>query len=216
MQNMKRLNLMCLSRNSHLLYIAAHMVVLVLALSGCATVGGGDDDGSVSTPKSDDAWKDVPKPYVDGLKAAQKGRSKQAIMLFKQSTEDYPSFGPAYTNLGLQQLRLKDRPAAQASLKKSIEITPNNPVSYHHLGIIARLNGDFDSAQTMYRKAIEQNSDYAIVYLNLGILLDLYLYELEPALEQYEKYQSLQTKKDATVSKWIIEIKRRIARNKKS
>jgi len=160
---------MCLSRNSYQLYIVVRLAVLVFALSGCAMLGGGggDDDGGVSTPKSDEAWENVPKPYINGLKAAQKGQSKQAIQLFRQSTEDYPSFGPAYTNLGLQQLRLKDRSAAQASLKKSIEITPNNPVSYHHLGIIARLNGDFDSAQTMYRKAIEQNSDYAIVYLNL-------------------------------------------------
>lgn len=209
---------MCLSRNSHQFHIVVYIAVLVLSLSGCAMFGGGGDDGNagVSTPKSDEAWKDVPKPYIDGLKAAQKGQSKQAVMLFRQSTEDYPSFGPAYTNLGLQQLRLKDRQAAQASLKKSIEITPNNPVSYHHLGVIERLDGNFDAAQTMYKKAIEQNSDYAIVYLNLGILLDLYLYELEPALEQYEKYQSMQTKKDALVSKWIIEIKRRIARNKKS
>jgi len=210
MQNMKKLNLMFLSRISYLFCITA----VLLMLGACASVGG-EGAGSASS-KDDAAWKDVPKPYVDGLKAAQKGQSKQAIMLFKQSTEDYPNFGPAYTNLGLQQLRLKDRPAAEASLKKSIEINPDNPVSYHHLGIIERLNGNFDSALTMYKKAIELKDDYAIAHLNMGILLDLYLYDLELALQQYEMYQTLQEKKDAMVSKWIIDLKRRIAKSKKS
>jgi len=182
-----------------------------LTLNSCALISGGG-----SSPAGDEAWKDVPRPYIDGLKAAQKGQSKQAINLFRQSTEDYPNFAPAFTNMGLQQLRLKDRSAAEKSLKKSIEISPENPVSYHHLGVIARLNGDFDTAQTMYKKAIAQKSDYAIAHLNFGILLDLYLYDLEPALEQYEKYQALIEKKDANVSKWIIDIKRRIAKNKKS
>jgi len=210
MQNMKRSSPMCLSRVSFLLYMA----VALFMLNGCASVGG--DGAGVVSPKDDAAWKDVPKAYVEGLKAAQKGQSKQAIALFKQTTQDYPDFGPAYTNLGLQQLRLKDHPGAEASLKKSIEISPDNPVSYHHLGIIERLNGNFDSALTLYKKAIELNADYAIAHLNMGILLDLYLYELEPALVQYEKYQSLQQKKDAMVSKWIVDLKRRIAKSKKS
>ena len=185
--------------------------ICLLAMNSCASLSGGG-----ATTSQDESWKGVPKPYVDGLKAAQKGQSKQAIKLFRQSTEDYPNFAPAFTNLGLQQLKLKDREAAEVSLKKSIEMSPDNSVSYQHLGVIARLNGDFDLALTMYKKALELNSDYAIAHLNLGILLDLYLYDLEPALEHYEKYQVLLEKKDAVVSKWIVDIKRRIAKNKKS
>lgn len=197
---------MFLSRINSLFYIG----ILLLTLSSCASING----GSVS-PKQDEAWKDVPKPYIDGLKAAEKGHSKQAIKFFKQSTDEFPAFAPAYTNMGLQQLKLKDRSAAEKSLKRSIEIKPDNAISYNHLGVIARLNGDFDSASTMYKKALELNPDYAIAHLNYGILLDLYLYELESALEQYEIYQSKIDKKDAKVSKWIIELKRRIAKSKK-
>lgn len=182
----------------------------MLLLSGCASIGGG---GSSAT---DEAWSNVPADYIKGLKAAQKGQSRQAVKLLTQVTEDYPAFAPGYTNLGLQQLRLKKYDLARGSLEKSIKINPQNPVAYTHLGVIARQDGDFDTAQTMYKKAIEQNPDYAIAHLNLGILLDLYLYELEPALEQYEKYQSLLKKKDARVAKWIVDIKRRIAKNKNS
>jgi len=204
---------MFLLRISFLVYVS----VLLLTLTSCASINGGGAVGAgTATPKQDDAWNDVPKPYINGLKAAQKGQSKWAVKLFEQSISEFPKFAPAFTNLGLQQLRLKNRSAAEVNFKKSIEISPVNPVSYNHLGVIARLNGDFDSALTLYKKAIEQNSDYAIAHLNLGILLDLYLYDLEPALEQYEIYQSKLKKKDAKVSKWIIEIKRRIAKNNKS
>ena len=197
---------MFLSRISSLIYTG----VMLLTLSSCASISGGP-----VSPKQDDAWKDVPKPYIDGLKAAEKGKSKQAIQFFEQSTKEFPAYAPAYTNMGLQQLKLKDRSAAEKSLKKSIEIKPDNAIAYNHLGVIARLNGDFNSAALMYKKALELNPDYAITHLNYGILLDLYLYELEPALDQYEENQSKLEKKDAKVSKWIIEVKRRIAKSKK-
>jgi len=189
--------------------------VILLTLSSCASISGGDGAGG-ATSKQDDAWNDVPKQYVDGLKAAQKGQSKTAIAFFEQSIQTFPEFTPAYTNLGLQQLRLKDRGAAQKSLQKAVELNPKDAISYNHLGVIARLDGDFSTAKTLYNKSLEINPDYAIAHLNLGILLDLYLYELETALLHYETYQSMIDKKDGTVAKWIIEIKRRISKNKKS
>jgi len=200
---------MCLLRVSYLFYIG----VMMLTLSSCASVNGG---ASGEASKDDAAWHDVPKPYINGLKAAKKDQTKWAIKLFTQSTVEFPEFSPAYTNLGLQQLRVKNLTAAEKNLKKSIELNPDNAISYQHLGVIARLNGDFDTALLMYKKALELDSDYAIAHLNLGILLDLYLYELESALLHYEKYQSLAEKKDAAVSKWIVDIKRRIEKNKKS
>lgn len=183
-------------------------------LSSCASITGGDVSAKKDAGK--DAWDGVPKPYITGLKAAQKGYSKQAVKLFAQSVDEFPNFIPAYTNMGLQQLRLKDRTSAEKTLSKAVELNPQDAISYQHLGVIARLNGDFDTALNMYKKALDINSDYALAHLNLGILLDLYLYDLEPALEHYEKYQSLAKKKDAKVSKWIVDIKRRIAKNKKS
>lgn len=191
-----------------------YLSVILLTLSSCASISGGDSSG-LATPKQDEAWNNVPKPYVDGLKSAQKSQSKQAIAFFKQSIQTVPEFAPAYTNMGLQQLRLKARSAAQASFQKAIKLNPKDAISYNHLGVIARLNGDFDTAKKMYNQSIELNSDYAIAHLNLGILLDLYLYELEPALLHYEKYQSMISKKDATVSKWIVDLKRQISKSKK-
>ena len=138
---------MSLSRISYLISLVASIVML----SSCAILsGGGSGEGS---PKADD-WDKVPKTYIDGLKAAKNGDSKQAIQLFKTTIETNPTFSPAYTNLGLQQLRLKDYKDAESSLKKSIELKPENPLCYQHLGVIYRLQGDFSDARDMYKKAL--------------------------------------------------------------
>ena len=181
----------------------------IFVLSSCASISG------IGSASKDD-WNKAPKPYIDGLSAARKGKSKQAIQLFKQTISSYPQYAAAYTNLGLQQLRLKNRTAAKTNLEKAIKLNPNNAVAYNHLGVIARIDGDFNTALNMYKKSLDINADYALAHLNIGILQDLYLYDLTQALEHYESYQSLSKKKDKMVAKWIIDIKRRIAKNKNS
>jgi len=161
-------------------------------------------------------WSVVPKSYIEGLTAARDGQPKQAVKLFSSTITAHPDFSPAYVNIGLQYLKLKQYEAAEKNFKKSIKLNPENPVSFHYLGVISRFKGDFAAAKTQYLKAIDLKSDYAEAHLNLGILQDLYLYDYEQALQHYEKYQSLQKKKDSKVAKWIIDIKRRIAKSKKS
>lgn len=200
---------MSLLRISYLICLSASLIML----SSCAILGGAGS--SSSSPKADD-WDKVPKTYVDGLKAARGGDSRQAIQLLKTTTQTHPTFSPAYTNLGLQQLKLKKFDEAEVSLKKSIELKPKNSISYQHLGVLYRYKGEFSDAKDMYSKALDLDSDYAEAHLNLGILLDMYLYDFAAALEHYEKYQSLVESKDKDVAKWIIDIKRRLAKNKKS
>lgn len=200
---------MSLLRSSYLISLAVSLIML----SSCAILSGG---GSGTDSAKADDWDKVPKTYVDGLKAAKNGDSKEAIQLLKITTETHPTFSPAYTNLGLQQLKLKNHKEAEVSLKKSLELKPDNPISYLHLGVIYRLDGEFSDAKNMYTKALDLDSDYAEAHLNLGILLDMYLYELEDALDHYESYQSLLESKDKNVAKWIIDIKRRLTKAKNS
>lgn len=198
---------MYLLRNSY----RACLAVCVVMLSSCALLS----ESKAPAPAANE-WDKVPKTYVDGLKAARAGDTKEAVLLLKETTEAHPAFSPAYINLGLQQLSLKKLDDAEINLKKSIELKPDNPVAYQHLGVLYRLQGKFSDARKMYEKSLDLDSDYADAHLNLGILLDMYLYEFEKALEHYETYQSLLTSKDKNVAKWIIDIKRRVAKKEKS
>ena len=72
-----------------------------------------------------------------------------------------------------------------------------------------RQQGQFDKAREAYEKAIALVPDHATAMLNLGILNDLYLGDPARALELYERYLLLTPAGDATVSKWVVDLKNR-------
>jgi tetratricopeptide (TPR) repeat protein len=180
------------------------IIVMLLAVASCSMTGG--------QRSSENDWSKVPEVYIKALTAAKSDDKVAAVKLLKQTISVAPTFSPAYTNLGLQELRAGQLELATANFKKSIQITEHNPVSYHYLGVIARMQGEFDQALGMYRKAIEQEPRYPAVYLNAGILLDLYMYDFPAALDYYQRYQELSDAREGDVSKWIIDLKRRIAK----
>lgn len=190
---------MCLSLSKQI-----GIIILVLAVASCSMTGG------QRSSKND--WSKVPEVYIKALTAAKSDDREATVKLLKQTISIAPAFSPAYTNLGLQELRAGQLELATANFKKSIELTEHNPVSYHYLGVIARMQGEFDQALYMYRKAIEQEPRYPAVYLNAGILLDLYMYDFPAALDYYQHYQKLSDARDTDVSKWIIDLKRRISK----
>ena len=73
----------------------------------------------------------------------------------------------------------------------------------------AREAGKFKQARESYEKAIDLDDKYAAATLNLGILNDLYLAEPDRALSLYERYLVLTPAGDATVTKWIADLKNR-------
>lgn len=180
------------------------IIALVLASASCSMTGG--------QRSSENDWSKVPEVYIQALTAAKSDDKEATVRLLEQTISVAPAFSPAYTNLGLQELRAGQLESATANFKKSIELTDHNPVSYHYLGVIARMQGEFDQALDMYRKAIDQEPRYPAVYLNAGILLDLYMYDLPAALEYYQRYQELSGARGGDVSKWIIDLKRRISK----
>lgn len=76
-------------------------------------------------------------------------------------------------------------------------------------GIAQRQAGAFAAARETYEQALALDANYASAILNLGILQDLYLGDAHQAQGLYERYLALQPQGDATVSKWLAEIKNR-------
>ncbi len=75
-------------------------------------------------------------------------------------------------------------------------------------GIELRRAGKFAEAKAAYEEAIAADPSAAAPILNLAILNDLYLGDNAKALELYERFQALGAA-DATVNKWIAELKNR-------
>ena len=94
-------------------------------------------------------------------------------------------------------------------LELAISANPKQTQLVNQLGIAYRQQGEFAKARTSYEHAVELDPAYAAATLNLAILNDLYLWDSKRALELYDRYLALSGGGDATVTKWVADLKNR-------
>ena len=157
---------------------------------------------------------DAKKKYDDALSAMRASDMEKAKRLLSELVKAYPDLSGPQTNLGILYYRSNEIDLAEKAFEDAIKVNPNSAVSYNHLGIINRNKGNFKQAQDLYEKALKIDPDYAYAHLNLGILLDLYIGDLESALDHYQRYQKLSKEEDKDVDKWIVDLERRIKSKK--
>jgi Flp pilus assembly protein TadD len=149
------------------------------------------------------------RAFEQARAAMAAGRLADAERGFKALTQSHPTLGGPHANLGILHRNAGRLPESVAALEKAVELSPDQPVYFNQLGVTYREAGQFTKARAAYEKAIALDAQYAAAHLNLAILFDLYLREPGKALEGYEQYLALTGAKDATVTKWITELKNR-------
>ncbi len=188
---------------------------LALALAGC---GGGVAKKPEPVPQ---APAEPVKPSIDSaqarvefanaLRAWENEELEEALARFAAFVESFPEAASAQYNSALIHLQLEQRELAIAALEAAVKTDPKLSRAWNELGILHREAGRFEQAETVYRKALAADPDNDRAHLNLGILYDLYLQQLDQALDHYQKYQSLQPQPDARVQGWIIDLARRLS-----
>jgi Flp pilus assembly protein TadD len=148
--------------------------------------------------------------YEEAIVALKDGAADKALKLLARLSLDAPDKPRLFTNLGLAHFQLQQSELAEQAFQQAIERSPNDAVAHNHLGILQRQQGRFQDALQEYQRAIKIDSKYARAHLNLGILFDLYLQDLDKALQQYRKYQKLTSEENTQVAGWIIDIERRL------
>ncbi|MGD8593282.1 MAG: tetratricopeptide repeat protein [Gammaproteobacteria bacterium] len=180
---------------------------------GCAGTGESKKEADTGQPQGQPQEVISPQArqqYDDALTAMRNGDNAKAKDLLANLSKTYPELSGPYTNLGLIYFREGKIDEAEKTFLQAVKVNPKSAVSYNHLGIISRGKGKFQEAKEYYQKALKINDDYAYAHLNIGILYDLYLGELDKALEHYNRFQSLSPEKDPEVEKWIVDLQRRI------
>ena len=185
--------------------------VLMLALQGCTVTPQSEVEESASQVNVPPEAKAEFTRALEMVKASQHG---VALQLFQQLAQRYPQLAGIHVNIGIIHLQNNKTENAIAALKRAVQVNPENASAHHHLGIAYRQTGQFTAAKASYLQALKINSDYANAHLNLAILYDLYLQQLEPALEHYQHFQRLSGTEDKKVANWIIDLTRRIKANK--
>ena len=170
---------------------------------------------AVSTAVSTAAPADVPvsaesqRAFDEAGRALRAGRSADAERGFRSLAQAHPELGGPHANLGLIYRQAGKLPEAVAELETAVRLSPKQPVYWNQLGVTYRQQGQFAKSREAYEKAIALDPGYAASTLNLGILYDLYLGDGQRALELYGRYLLLSPSGDATVTKWVADLKNR-------
>lgn len=167
-------------------------------------------DQQVITPEESEENAKIEKQnlYQQGLNALGSRDYDNAKIIFSQFIEKYPSMAGAYVNLALIAYRQEDFQATENLVAQAIGLNPSQAQAYHLRAQLHLNNGDIKMARDDYIEAITLKSGYTNAHYNLALLYDIYLQDIEQAIEQYTIYLSLLDKEDEATKDWIDHLRR--------
>ena len=214
---------MWLQRFTEWLPVRLTLLVVILAMAGCASPGSkpaasdrGQDKGVAGGA---DMALDIPAPvltlYEQAVAVMASGDFLDAELRLKEFLLQYPGYPGAYVNLAIIHVNNEDELAAQAAIDTALGINPDYAPALNQQGMLLRRNGKFLEAEAAYMKAVTASPDYALAHYNLGVLNELYLQRLDAALQHFERYYEI-VGEDPQVEKWITDLRRRVAANQRT
>jgi Flp pilus assembly protein TadD len=193
------------------------LAVSILALTGCATTEPTRARVNVETVDevgftiSEDArvGGSVRSDYQVALGYLEQGRHEEGVALLESVAAETPQLSTPRIDLGIAYRRAGDFEAAERNLLLAVEANPDHPVARNELGIVYRQTGRFAEARASYEAALAIYPNYHYARRNLAVLCDLYLSDLDCALENYEAYMAT-VPSDDEASIWISDIRARL------
>jgi len=149
--------------------------------------------------------------FESALRMIEQENYEGAIALLQDVTAAAPEVVAPHIDLGIAYGRVDDLEDAETSIQRALELNPRHPVAHNELGIVYRRMGRFDDARTSYEKALAAYPDFHFARRNLAVLCDLYLADLDCAIEQYELYTQ-KVPDDESVTMWIADLRNRVGR----
>jgi len=133
----------------------------------------------------------------------------EAIRLLKAVSGKTSKFSAPYINLGIAYARTGDLEKAEENFNKALEISQQHPVANNELGLVYRKTGRYAEARQLYETLLAMYPDFLPARKNLGVLCDIYIQDLNCALEQYEEYLK-GIPEDEKVKIWVADVKSRM------
>ena len=118
------------------------------------------------------------------------GRTQDGIDLLQTVAAAAPNLSAPHIDLAIAYHGEGDLEAAEAQLKQALDINPMHPVALNELGIVYRKTARFSQARQSYQAALDVYPGFHYARRNLGVLCDLYLADLDCAVENYEAYMA--------------------------
>lgn len=202
---------------SSLVKVAIVLATTALFLAGCAVpererkparLEVQEDVGFTITEEAR-IGTDTRAEYAEALAYLHQGDFQRGIELLEIVAGAAPSLTAPRIDLGIAYHRSGNLEAAEKNLELALELNPEHPIAHNELGIIYRKSGRFAEARASYEAALDVYPGYHFARRNLAVLCDLYLADLECALENYEAYMAT-VPGDDEASMWIADIRNRM------
>ena len=199
-------------------WLPVPLLALCLSLlTGCGSMPSGASNAESEQESADGRVvpPNVQTHYEQAVAIMAAGDDVDASLRFQEFLLQYPDYPGAHVNLAIIHARNGDDVAAEASITDALILDPLHPEALNQLGMLLRRQGKFAAAENAYLKAVAARPDYALAHYNLGVLNDLYLQQLDAALQHYERYQDI-AGEDKLVMRWITDLKRRSRHHKEA
>ena len=188
-------------------------LLLGVLLSGCASGPRNAVDDSRGPHGRSGIAPEVLTQYEQAAAVMAAGDLTEAELRFEEFVLRYPGYPGAHVNLAIVHAGQGDDEAAEASIGKALTLDSEHAAALNQLGMLKRRQGAFEAAEAAYLKAVTADPGYALAHYNLGVLYELYLQQLEAALQHFERYQKISGalgSDDEQVAKWIVDLRRRV------
>lgn len=154
---------------------------------------------------------DVRADYEQAMLYMEQGRHEEGTTLLERVAEAAPKLSAPRIDLGIAYHQAGNLEGAEQNLLQALESNPDQPAAHNELGIIYRKTGRFDEARTSYEAALEIYPGFHYARRNLAILCDLYLADLQCALDNYEAYMTTVVS-DEEAEMWIADLQYRLGK----
>jgi Flp pilus assembly protein TadD len=194
--------------------------VLALLFTGCATTEEPEEQPASSSVEiqqdvgftiTEDiaVAADVRLEYDEAVRYLEQGRHDEGIAALAAVAASAPRLSAPLIDLGIAYHQNDNLDSAEQTLLRAIELNPNHPTAHNELGIVYRKTGRFVEARQSYESALAIYPGYHFARRNLAVLCDLYLADLQCALDNYEAYMTT-VPIDKEAEMWIADIRARL------
>lgn len=202
------------------LFTRVSMLVLAAALGACATTSTSTRPSATIAIQEDVGFTiteavtvdhDVRTEYIEALSHLERAQHQEGLAMLQDVASSAPDLSVPRIEMGIAYHAIGDLDAAEENLLIALELNPDHPIAHNELGIVYRKTGRFAAARESYESALAVYPGYHHARRNLGILCDLYLADLNCALENYEAYMKT-VPGDDEAAMWIADIRGRLGR----
>ena len=194
-------------------YISSRRILILLVallLAACGTTSKvatfDTDDIVISEEFGIDTY--LSEKFKKAVMHINNKKYDDAIELLVDVTSQSDKHSAPYINLAIAYSETGKIKDAEKVLLKALTINPSHPVTNNELGLVYRKTGRFAKAKTTYEQVINNYPQFLPARKNLGILCDLFMNDLNCAIEQYEAYLNVRPD-EKEVSIWLTDLKRR-------